>query len=59
MQSIDGLKKEPGGAHETVREEGEGIQVKQLEVKLHALERQVSYLRKEKGELEEKVSKFR
>ena len=34
-------------------------QLKQLEVKVHALEGQVSYLRKEKGELEEKVSKFR
>ena len=44
---------------ETMKQKDKESQLKQLEVKVHALEGQVSYLRKEKGELEEKVSKFR
>ena len=44
---------------ETLKRKEKESQVKQLEVKVRALEGQVSYLRKEKGELEEKVSKFR
>lgn len=55
---VDGLMKEQQDLIQTVkRKEGEA-QVKHLETKLDALERQVDYLRKEKGELEDKISKF-
>jgi predicted RNase H-like nuclease (RuvC/YqgF family) len=59
VQSIDGLKRNQEALHEAIRRTEKESLVKQLEVKLHALENQVSYLRKEKGELEEKISKFR
>lgn len=59
IQSIDGLKKNQEELEEAMQKKEKESQVKQLEVKLHALESQVSYLRKEKGELEEKASKFR
>jgi hypothetical protein len=44
---------------ETLVRSGKDADVKRLEGKLEALERHVAYLRKEKGELEEKVSKLR
>ncbi|MDA4112660.1 MAG: hypothetical protein OK474_01275 [Thaumarchaeota archaeon] len=56
---VDRLVKEQEELQETLRRKETESLVKQLEVKLNALEGQVSYLRKEKGELEEKVSKFR
>ena len=56
---VDGLVKDQEELQETLRRKETESLVKQLEVKLNALEGQVSYLRKEKGELEEKVSKFR
>jgi septation ring formation regulator EzrA len=43
------------GALETTRKESE---VKQLQTRMYELEEQVDYLRKEKRELEEKVSKI-
>jgi predicted nucleic acid-binding Zn-ribbon protein len=58
-RKVDGLVKEQEELQETLRRKETESLVKQLEVKLNALEGQVSYLRKEKGELEEKVSKFR
>jgi len=56
---VDGLVKEQRELEETLQRKENEAEVKQLNVKLEALERQVSYLRKEKGELEEKVTKFR
>ena len=56
---VDGLVKDQEELQETLKRQEKESLVKQLEVKLNALEGQVSYLRKEKGELEEKVSKFR
>ena len=56
---VDGLVKDQEELQETLKRKETESLVKQLEVKLNALEGQVSYLRKEKGELEEKVSKFR
>ena len=58
-QKVNGLVKDQEELQETLKRKDKESQVKQLEVKLTALEGQVSYLRKEKGELEEKVSKFR
>ena len=58
-QKVNGLVKDQEELQEALRRKEKESQVKQLEVKLRALEGQVSYLRKEKGELEEKVSKFR
>lgn len=56
---VDGLVKDQEELQETLKRKEKESLVKQLEVKVNALEGQVSYLRKEKGELEEKVSKFR
>jgi predicted nuclease with TOPRIM domain len=56
---INGLIKDQEELQETLKQTERESQLKQLEVKVTALEVQVSYLRKEKGELEEKVSKFR
>jgi predicted nucleic acid-binding Zn-ribbon protein len=56
---VDGLVKDQEALQEALKRQEKESLVKQLEVKLNALEGQVSYLRKEKGELEEKVSKFR
>jgi len=56
---VDGLVKEQEQLHETMKNKENEMQVKHLETKLEAIEKQVVYLRKEKGELEEKVSKFR
>jgi DNA repair exonuclease SbcCD ATPase subunit len=58
MQSIGGLRKSQEELQEMLERNEEESQVKQLEVKLQALESQVDYLKKEKGELEERVSKF-
>ena len=55
---IDTLVKDQEGLQESLRNKEKESQLTQLELKLEALEGQVSYLRKEKGELEEKVSKF-
>ena len=56
---VEGLVKDHHELEETLRRREKEAEVKQLNTKLDALEKQVSYLRKEKGELEEKVSKFR
>ena len=56
---INGLVKDQEELQETLKQTERESLLKQLEVKVTALEGQVSYLRKEKGELEEKVSKFR
>jgi Skp family chaperone for outer membrane proteins len=53
------LVKEQKELEKSFKRKEEEAEVKQLNTKLEALERQVSYLRKEKGELEEKVTKFR
>ena len=58
-QRVNTLVKDQEALQLTLKHKEEESQVKQLEVKLTALEGQVSYLRKEKGELEEKVSSFR
>jgi septal ring factor EnvC (AmiA/AmiB activator) len=59
QQKVTDLVKDQEIMQETMTQKDRESQLKQLEVKVHALEGQVSYLRKEKGELEEKVSKFR
>ncbi|MGD0636851.1 MAG: hypothetical protein ABSA72_02260 [Nitrososphaerales archaeon] len=59
QQKVTDLVKDHEIMQETMTQKDRESQLKQLEVKVHALEGQVSYLRKEKGELEEKVSKFR
>ena len=59
QQKISSLVQDQEALQETMNRKDRESQLKQLEVKLNALEGQVSYLRKEKGELEEKVSKFR
>jgi predicted nuclease with TOPRIM domain len=59
QQKVTDLVKDQETMQETMTQKDRESQLKQLEVKVHALEGQVSYLRKEKGELEEKVSKFR
>lgn len=56
---LDELVRYQEDLQETLRKRERDAQLRQLETKLEALERQVTYLRKEKGELEEKVSKFR
>lgn len=56
---VEGLVKEQRQLEENFRRNEKEAEVKQLNTKLEALERQVAYLRKEKGELEDKVSKFR
>ena len=58
-QKVNSLVKDQEQLQETLKKKEKESELKQLEVKLNALEGQVSYLRKEKGELEEKVSKFR
>ncbi len=58
-RTIEGLKRNQEELQDLLKSREKEFQMKQLEVKLHALENQVSYLRKEKGELEEKASKFR
>ena len=58
-QKVNSLVKDQEQLQETLKKKEKESELKQLEVKLRALEGQVSYLRKEKGELEEKVSKFR
>jgi DNA repair exonuclease SbcCD ATPase subunit len=55
---INALTKDQEQLQETLKQTERESQLKQLEVKVDALEGQVSYLRKEKGELEERVSKF-
>lgn len=55
---INNLVREQEDLLQTVRSKESEVQ-KHLENKLDALEKQVTYLRKEKGELEEKISKFR
>jgi septal ring factor EnvC (AmiA/AmiB activator) len=59
QQKVTDLVKDQEIMQEMMTQKDRESQLKQLEVKVHALEGQVSYLRKEKGELEEKVSKFR
>ncbi len=56
---VETLVKEQKGLMQAVKDKETEGQVKSLETKLEALEKQVVYLRKEKGELEDKVSKFR
>ena len=56
---VDGLVKDQQQLLETVKKKESEAQVKHLETKLDALEKQVVYLRKEKGELEDKISRFR
>jgi len=56
---LDGLVKNQQQMLETMKKKENEAQVKHLETKLDALEKQVVYLRKEKGELEDKISKFR
>jgi septal ring factor EnvC (AmiA/AmiB activator) len=55
---VETLVKEQKGLVQAVKDKETEGQVKSLETKLEALEKQVVYLRKEKGELEDKVSKF-
>jgi predicted RNase H-like nuclease (RuvC/YqgF family) len=58
-QKLEEMSREQDNLHtaiENVRKEGE---VKRLEAKLEQLAQHVEYLRKEKGELEQKVSKPR
>ena len=59
LEKIGGLEKNQIELQKMMERKEKESEVRQLEVKLRALEGQVSYLRKEKGELEEKVSKFR
>ncbi len=56
---VDDLVKDQRQLLETMKKNESEAQVKHLETKLDALEKQVVYLRKEKGELEDKISKFR
>jgi septal ring factor EnvC (AmiA/AmiB activator) len=56
---VDGLVKDQQLLLQTMKKNENEAQVKHLETKLDALEKQVVYLRKEKGELEDKISKFR
>jgi len=58
-QKVNGLMKDQEELQEALKQKEKESQLQQLEIKVSALENQVSYLRKEKGELEEKVSKFR
>jgi predicted RNase H-like nuclease (RuvC/YqgF family) len=58
-KKINNLTKDQEQLQETLKQKENESQLKQLEVKVQALQGQVSYLRKEKGELEERVSKFR
>ncbi|MDA4122837.1 MAG: hypothetical protein OK456_06630 [Thaumarchaeota archaeon] len=56
---VETLVKEQKGLVQAVKDKESEGQLRSLETKLEALEKQVVYLRKEKGELEDKVSKFR
>jgi len=55
---VETLVKEQKGLVQAVKDKESEGQLRSLETKLEALEKQVVYLRKEKGELEDKVSKF-
>ena len=55
---IEGLLKAQRELEETFLRKEREAEAEHLNTKLEALERQVTYLRKEKGELEAKVSKF-
>ena len=55
---VGSLVKEQEELQQAVKRKENEAQVRHLETKVDALEKQVAYLRKEKGELEEKISSF-
>ncbi len=56
---IELMDEEYADLHKKLDSTKKDAETKVLEAKLEALERHVTYLRKEKGELEEKTAKFR
>jgi septal ring factor EnvC (AmiA/AmiB activator) len=56
---IQAMAKEYAELQKTLDGSRRETETRVLEAKLHALEKHVSYLRKEKGELEEKATNFR
>jgi DNA repair exonuclease SbcCD ATPase subunit len=59
QQRLERLVKDQEELQESLEQRQKETEIGELETKLQALERQVTYLIKERGELEEKVSKFR
>jgi predicted RNase H-like nuclease (RuvC/YqgF family) len=56
---IEAMDKEYADLQRNLDRSKKDTELRVLEAKLEALEKHVSYLRKEKGELEEKATKFR
>jgi len=56
---IQQMDKEYGDLQKKLEETKKDAETKVLQAKLEALEKHVAYLRKEKGELEEKATRFR
>lgn len=55
---IDEMNTEQQELHKVIERTAKNAEVKQLEASVRSLERELTYLRKEKGELEEKVSRY-